>query len=98
MATLHIESTVRDFAQWKAAFDKFEQFRADHGVQSYRVSRLVGDSNRLTVDLDFESVDAARAFGGHLAKIWSTPQSQAQMISHGEPLLLDVVEQRQLAS
>jgi hypothetical protein len=96
MATLHIENTVRDFDQWKAAFDKFEQFRADKGVRSYRVSRYAADPNILTIDLDFDSVAMAEQFRGHLAKIWATPQSQEQLVSHGEPLLFDVVVQRDL--
>ena len=37
--SLQIRNTVRDFEAWKAAFDKFERFRADHGVRSYRVLR-----------------------------------------------------------
>ena len=45
MATLHIENTVRNFDDWKAAFDKYEQFRVQHGVQAYRVVRNVSRPN-----------------------------------------------------
>ena len=38
MTTVHIENTVQDFNTWKANFDKYERFRAEQGVQSYRVS------------------------------------------------------------
>ena len=41
MTTVHIENTVQDFDAWKTNFDKYERFRAEHGVQSYRVSRSV---------------------------------------------------------
>lgn len=96
MATLHIENTVRDFETWKAVFDDFERFRIESRVRGYRVSRLVTDPNRVTIDIDFDSVEDASSFGGALEKIWRTPQSKEQLVSHGTPQLLDVVEQRTL--
>ena len=39
MTTLRIENTVRDYASWQEAFDKFERFRADNNVLSYRICR-----------------------------------------------------------
>jgi hypothetical protein len=97
MATLHIENQVRDYDSWKAVFDKFEQFRAEGGVRSYRVSRHVGDPNRVDVDLDFDNAADAQAFGQALEKIWATPQSQQQLLSHSVPRLLDPVEMRTIA-
>lgn len=94
MATLHIENTVRDFDAWKAVFDKYEQSRADKGVRHYRICRSVTEPNQITIDLDFDSAEMAEQFRGHLAKIWSTPQSREQLVSHGEPRVLDVVVQR----
>lgn len=96
MATLHVENTVHDYDEWKTAFDKFERFRADHGVRAYRVSRFADDPHRVNVDLDFATADAAVEFRGALEKIWSTPQSQAQLVTHAVPQLLEVVEQRSL--
>ena len=55
--TLHIENTVRDYATWKPVVDKFDRFRADNGVRSYRLSRSVDDGNRVFIDLDFDSVE-----------------------------------------
>jgi hypothetical protein len=46
MTTVHIENTVRDFGTWRANFDKYERFRAEQGVQSYRVSRSVTEPER----------------------------------------------------
>lgn len=94
MTTLHIENTVHDFETWKAVFDKFDRFRADKGVRSYRMSRPVGDEHQVSIDLDFDSVDAATGFGVALEQIWATPQSKEQLISHATPVLLDVVEQK----
>lgn len=91
MATLHIENTVRNFDDWKAAFDKYEQFRVQHGVQAYRVVRNVSRPNDLMVDLDFESTEQATTFIGHLNQIWATPQSQEQMIQHSTPEIYELV-------
>ena len=96
MATLHVENTVRDFDAWKAVFDKFDRFRAEKRVRSYRMSRQADDPSKVAVDLDFDSIEDASEFRGALEQIWQTPQSKAQLISHESPRLYDVVEQRQL--
>ena len=91
MVTVQIENVVVDFDSWKVAFDKFERFRRDHGVVRYRVSRVVGDENRVVIDLDFDGIDGARSFRADLQKIWSTPQSARELEGHASAVLLDVV-------
>ncbi len=91
MNSLLIHNTVHDFDSWKAAFDTYEQFRADHGVRSYRVLRRADDAHDVQVILDFDSPEAAVDFHGSLAKILATPRSREQLVSHDEPVLLDVV-------
>lgn len=93
MATLHIENTVNDYDQWKLAFDRYSRMRAEHGVRSYRVSRRTDDPNQVTVDLEFDTVDAAGRYREVLFKIWGTPLSKAQLAAHGAPTILEVVEQ-----
>ena len=97
MATLRVENLVHDFDTWKAVFDKFEQFRAEQGVRAYRLCRSVAEPNRVTVDLDFDSVPEATAFSEALERIWRTPQSRDQMASHGTPEVLDLVVVRDLS-
>jgi quinol monooxygenase YgiN len=94
MTTLHIENTVRDYQTWKDVFDKYDAFRAEHGVQSYRLSRFADDPNRLMIDLDFDSLPEAQAFAAALRKIWASPQSRAQLVDHTVPHVLEVIEQR----
>lgn len=94
MTTLHIENIVHDFDSWKAAFDKFDRLRADQGVRSYRVARDVADPQRVTVDLDFDSLAAASAFRVALEKIWETPQSKRQLVSHETAELFELAESR----
>ncbi len=94
MTTLHIENQVHDFDAWKEVFDKFDRFRAEQNVRSYRLARSVEDPNRITLDLEFDHAEDAARFRTALQKVWATPQSQAQLVSHGTPLILDVVEDK----
>jgi hypothetical protein len=96
MTTLHIQNTVRDYDSWQQAFDKYEQFRADNLVRSYRICRQVGDPHQVTVDLDFASTEDAEAFMPMLEKIWSTPQSKQHLVSHSAPALMELVRERAL--
>lgn len=63
MTTVHIENTVQDFGTWKANFDKYERFRAEQGVQSYRVSRSVTDPDEVLIDLELSAYSRTRNFG-----------------------------------
>jgi len=96
MTTLHIDNTVRDYDTWKEAFDRYEGFRKEQGVRSYRIARDANDPQRVLVDLDFDDAETAEDFRGALEKVWATPLSQSQLISHSDPLLMDVVVHRAL--
>jgi quinol monooxygenase YgiN len=94
MTTVHIENTVRDFATWKANFDKYERFRAEHGVQSYRVSRSLAEPNEVLIDLEFCDERAAQAFLPKLEQIMTSPQAQTQLVRHSVPRVFAVVIER----
>jgi quinol monooxygenase YgiN len=94
MTTVHIENTVRDFDTWKENFDKYERFRAEHGVQSYRVSRSVTDPDEVLIDLEFCDETAAQAFLPKLEQIMSSPQALTQLVRHSVPRLYAVVTER----
>ena len=96
MTTVRIANTVHDYESWQEAFDKFERFRDDHGVRSYRIARQVSDPSEVTIDLEFGSLAEAESFVPLLARIWSTPQSQDQLVSHQAPTILDEVRHRVL--
>jgi quinol monooxygenase YgiN len=91
MTTVHIENTVQDFDTWKTNFDKYERFRAEQGVQSYRVSRSLAEPSEVLVDLEFGDERAAQAFLPHLEQIMRSPQAQAQLVRHSVPRLYTVV-------
>lgn len=96
MTTLHIENTVHDYNDWKAAFDKYARTRAERGVRGYRVSRRIDDPQQVTVDLDFENAEDAVRYRELLFKIWQTPQSRAQLTAHADAVIYEVAEARTL--
>ena len=91
MNSVQIRTTVHDYDGWKAAFDKYERFREEHGVRSYRVLRRADDAHDVQVILDFDDESAAADFRGRLEQILTTPQSHAVAVSHEGPVLLEVV-------
>ena len=91
MHALQIQNTVRDYDAWKAAFDRYERFREEHGVRSYRVLRRAGDPHDVQVILDFDDEATATEFRGRLEQILRTPQSRDQLSSHQGPHLLEVI-------
>ena len=93
---LHIENQVRDFESWKSVFDKFGNFRSERNVRGYRLGRGLEDPNRVTVDLEFDSVADAEAFGVALQKIWATPQSRDELVSHNVPVILELIEDHRI--
>lgn len=93
MISLHIQNRVHNFEEWQSAFDRFENFRADNGVVAYRISRRADSPLDVSIDLDFVSRQSAESFLPMLLKIWQTPQSFAQLVSHEQPYLVDVVRQ-----
>ena len=94
MTTVHIENTVQDFDTWKVYFDKYERFRAEQGVQSYRVSRGITEPSEVLVDLEFCDETAAQAFLPKLEQIMNSPQARTQLVGHAVPRLYAVVTER----
>ena len=94
MATLQITNRVHDFDTWKATFDTYERFRADHGVRRYRVLRSVDEPGRVVVHLDFDTDEDATAFKPRLDRIWQTPLSRGHLVDHTPPELLTLVTDR----
>lgn len=62
LAGLIIRHEVRDFADWKAAFDGHEDARSKAGVVGYAVSRSVRNPDVVVVYLQAAALEALRAF------------------------------------
>jgi hypothetical protein len=96
MATLHVSTIVRSYDSWKGNFDKFEQERKERGVRGYRIARGDLEPTRVVVDLDFDSTTRAEEFAEFLRGVMSRPQVQELLVEHDPPVVLEVMEERQL--
>jgi hypothetical protein len=71
MTSLHCFHTVRDFDEWLATFDTFDEFRSKGGVTALTVRRGVDDPNFVIVDLGFDTTAQAKSFLERLEnEIW----------------------------
>jgi hypothetical protein len=74
MPTLRIEHAITDFDTWSAAFNRFAGARRQAGVRGQRVQRPAEDPNYALVDLDFDTLEAAKTFLEFLTTtVWATP-------------------------
>lgn len=85
MATLHIEHKITDFKTWKTAFDRFASKRSEAGFTAHRIHQPHDDAAYVVLQLDFPSVEQARAFREFLeARVWSVPANSPGLA--GSPL------------
>ena len=54
MATVQFEHAIKDFAMWKAAFDRDPIDRQGLGVRRHRVGRPLDDPHYVIGELEFE--------------------------------------------
>ena len=62
MIRLFVRHPVHDFAQWKKAYDDFDQERRGLGVKGDAVFHSPDDPNDVTVWHDFDSLESGRTF------------------------------------
>ncbi len=76
MVTLHIEHPISDLATWYGAFQAFAEARGHAGVTRESVRQPVDDPHYIVVELDFATVDQARAFESFLRdQVWVVPEN-----------------------
>ncbi len=62
MVTIDVRHKVKDFAQWKKAFDAAAAARREAGETSCRVYLQHGSDDDVLVSLDWDSLERAQAF------------------------------------
>jgi hypothetical protein len=84
MTILLVEHPISDYETWRAAFDRFEQVRADAGVVAHHVSRPIDDDHYVVIQLELPDPDRAAAFLEILrSRIWANPERSPAL--RGEP-------------
>lgn len=92
MTIVQLEHPVRDFASWKAAFDRDPIDREGSGVRQYRIVRPVDDPNAVAVELEFDDRARAEAFRQALEDLWRSPQALAALAGTPSIRLVEVLE------
>ncbi|MCH7588048.1 MAG: antibiotic biosynthesis monooxygenase [Chloroflexi bacterium] len=62
MATMLVQHTVKDFAEWKKVYDSVVDLRASSGELSDQIYRDASDPNKLTVIFKWDSLENARNY------------------------------------
>lgn len=96
MTTVRIEHGVKNFDQWKTAFDRFDDLRAEHKVRRFTVSRPVDDERYVIIDLDFDSQPAANAFLTTMDGVWKSALSATVHDGPTRARITEAVEAREL--
>ena len=63
MPLLIIRHKVKDFANWKTAYDAHAGARDKAGLANGRVTRSIDDPNELVLIFDVNDLEQAKAFG-----------------------------------
>jgi hypothetical protein len=93
MLTVHIEHSIRDFDNWKVAFDRDPAGREASGVRRYRVYRPLDDAYYVIIELDFDTREAADAFVATMRTIW--PKVEGTLVTGPQVRIVDCVEQHE---
>lgn len=64
MVRMFVRHMVKDYAQWRKAYDDFDGERDGMGVIGDAVFQAVDNPNDVTAWHDFETMDQAQSFAG----------------------------------
>lgn len=92
MPILQFEHAVKDFAMWKAAFDRDPINRPGLGVRCHRVLRPLDDPNYVIGELEFETSADAEACREALLKLWSSRQAAPALVGAPRVRIVDTVD------
>jgi hypothetical protein len=98
MATLRIEHPTRDFATWKAAFDRDPAGRSRSGVQRYSIYQPVDNPGYVLIDLEFETVTQAEGLLASMKRIWSSGAAGAALGGEPRTQILQTMEAADVAA
>ena len=91
MPTLLIEHSITDFDTWHAAFTQFAERRKQGGVLHERIMQPVDDPRYVLIDLEFDTIEAARGFQRFLeTQVWSTPANSPALVGSPRARVVDL--------
>lgn len=90
MFILQIEHPVPDYDGWKKAFDSDPLKRQQSGVMSYRIYREMENQNQVIIELEFDSLDKAKAMYQALKQLWG--RVQGTVMNSPQSRILEITE------
>jgi hypothetical protein len=93
MATLRIDLEVKDYDLWRTAFGKDAGGRGRHGAQRHRIFQTAGDEHRVSLDIDFPTVQEAEQFLTVLRdQVWPSPDKAPAKIGAPTARIIELVD------
>jgi hypothetical protein len=92
MPVVQLEHAVKDFAMWKAAFDRDPIDRRKLGVRRHRILRPIDDPNYVVVELDFDTTDQAEACRAALDRLWASRADAPALLGTPQTRIVEPIE------
>lgn len=92
MPTVQFEHAIRDFAMWKAAFDRDPIDRRGLGVRRHRVDRPLDDPNYVIGELEFDTAAEAQACAIALRELWNSASAAPALVGAPRLRIVETVE------
>ncbi len=94
MPTLQFEHAIKDFAMWKAAFDRDPIDRRGLGVRRHRVYRPVDDPNYVVGELEFATRAEAEACRAALRRLWRSSHAAPALSGSPQVRIVESVDEQ----
>lgn len=90
MYIVRIEHPIPDFDGWKQAFDSDPAGRQQAGVRRYQVLRPIDDEKYAMIDLEFDTLNQAKAFLVAMRAVWS--RVEGTIMTNPQARIIESVE------
>ena len=92
MQVVQLEHVVKDFEQWKVAFDRDPIDRRALGVRRHRVLRPLDDPHYVVVELAFDTTEQAEACRVALGRLWASGAASPALLGVPQTRIVESVE------
>jgi hypothetical protein len=98
MPILRIEHPTKDFATWKAAFDRDPAGRIRSGVLRFSIYQPLGNPQYVLIDLEFETVAQAEGLLASMKRVWGSGAAGDALGGEPRTQILETREVTQLVA
>lgn len=95
MPVLLFEHGIKDFAMWRAAFDRDPIDRRGLGVRRHRIYRPVDNPDYIVGELEFDTDAQAQAGQSALRELWTSPQAAPALAGTPHLRIVETVDEQE---